>query len=340
MAGFYVLEAHWLACALEFGEFVGVDEALDWQMLGRGLQILAEGEDVRALRGDFFHGGEYLVARFAEAEHHAGFCGQAWRHFTCAAQELKRALVDGAFADAAVEARHGFHVVIQHVGARRHHRFQRGPVAAKIWDEHFHPAAGDAFANLRDGVGENCGAAVGLIVAIHRSDDRVAQAHALDGFGDALRLVFLRRAQRLATWYGAKAAGARANIAEDHEGGGAMLPAFAHVGAARAFADGVEVKRAHDALQFMIIGTTEKFDAQPGRAWMRCRWWRRGGRQVRNDVKGRSHWRGPESCILRGWLRGYNRWAEWRGISGTRFWASNLTAEIPQVLPNGCRYRR
>ena len=66
-AGFYVLEAHGFACALEFGEFVGVDEALDWQVLGRGLQILAEREDVRALRGDFFHCGEDFVARFAEA---------------------------------------------------------------------------------------------------------------------------------------------------------------------------------------------------------------------------------------------------------------------------------
>ena len=217
-----------------------------------------------------------------------------------AAQKLERALVDRAFADAAVEARHGFHVVIQHVGARCHHRFERGPVAAKIGDEDFHFAAGDAFANLRDRARENCGAAVGLIVAIHGSDDGVAQAHALDGFGDALGLVFFGRAERLAAGHGAKAAGARADVAEDHEGGGAVLPAFAHVGAARAFADGVQVERAHDALQFLIIWAAEKFHAQPGRARMRCRWWRRARRQIRDDVKGRSHSRGLELGILRG----------------------------------------
>ena len=170
---------------------------------------------------------------------------------------------------------------------------------------------------MRDGAGENCGAAVGLIVAIHGSDDSVAQAHAFDGFGDAVGFVFFGRAEGLAAWHGAKAAGARADIAEDHEGGGAVLPALAHVGAARAFADGVQVERAHDAFEFLIIWAAEKFHAQPGRARMRCRWWRRAGRQIRNDVKGRSHSRGLESCILRGVQRGHNRSAEWRGDSAT-----------------------
>jgi hypothetical protein len=45
---------------------------------------------------------------------------------------------------------------------------------------------------------------------------------------------------------------------------------------------------------------------------MRYRWWRRARRQIRDDVEGRSHSRGLEPCILRGWLRGYNRSAEWR----------------------------
>ena len=61
-------------------------------------------------------------------------------------------------------------------------------------------ASGDALANLVDRARENCGAAVGLIVAIHGRDHGVAQAHSLDGFGYALGLVFVRRAQRLAGW--------------------------------------------------------------------------------------------------------------------------------------------
>ena len=192
-------------------------------------------------------------------------------HFAGAPQQFERALVHRAFAHLAIEARHGFHVVIEHVGPRGHHGFERGPIAAKIRDQHFHPAAGNALANLRDGARENCGAAVGLIVAIHRRDHGVAQAHSLDGFGHALRLVFIGRAERLAARHGAKAARARADIAENHEGRGAVLPALAHVGAARAFADGVQVERAHDALQLLIIFAAEESHAQPGRARMRCR---------------------------------------------------------------------
>jgi len=78
-----------------------------------------------------------------------------------------------------------------------------------------------------------------------------------------------------------------------------VLPALAHVGAARALAHGVEVERAHDALEFLIIGAAEKFHAQPGRARMRCCGWRRASRQIRDDVKGQSHSRGLELGILR-----------------------------------------
>jgi hypothetical protein len=50
---------------------------------------------------------------------------------------------------------------------------------------------------------------------------------------------------------------------------------------------------------------------------MRCCEWRRVGRQIRDDVKGRSHSRGLESRILRGRVRRHNHWAEWRGDSAT-----------------------
>ena len=48
-SGFDVLEAHGFAEDLIFGKFVGVDVADDREMFSRGLQILAERKDVRAL---------------------------------------------------------------------------------------------------------------------------------------------------------------------------------------------------------------------------------------------------------------------------------------------------
>src|SRR5215212_4927969 len=51
--------------------------------------------------------------------------------------------------------------------------------------------------------------------------------------------------RRLAGENGAEAAGAGADVAQDHEGRGAVVPALADVRAARLLADGVEVEAAH-----------------------------------------------------------------------------------------------
>ena len=267
--GLDVFDAHGFAEALEFGELVGMNVALDGQVFGRGLHVLAESEDVRALRGDILHGGENFVAGFAESQHHAGFCGQPGDKFSGAAEQFERTLVHGTLADLAIQARNGFHVVIQDVGLGGHYRFESVPIAAKIGNQDFDFASGDARANFRDGAREDGGATVGLIVAIHGSDDSVTQAHSCDSFSDALRLVFGGRAERFAAGYCAESAGSRADISQNHEGCGAMLPTFAHVGAARAFADGVEIERAHGALQFLIFRSAKEANAQPGRAWVR-----------------------------------------------------------------------
>ena len=130
-----------------------------------------------------------------------------------------------------------------------------------------------------------CGAAVGLVVTIDAGDDGVAQSHAGDGFGDAQRFFFIGRADRFARRDGAKAAGTRADVAQNHEGCGAMLPAFAHVGAASAFADGVQIEGAHDALQVLIAFAAQEFDAEPFGARVSVR--RRRG--IRDDVEWGGH---------------------------------------------------
>jgi hypothetical protein len=53
--GFYVLETHLFAQALKLREFIRVDVPLDGQVLVRRLKVLPESQDVRPLRGNFFH---------------------------------------------------------------------------------------------------------------------------------------------------------------------------------------------------------------------------------------------------------------------------------------------
>src|SRR5207302_7450917 len=148
----------------------------------------------------------------------------------------------------------------------------------------------NAPANLFNGARKNVRAAVTLVVAVHRSHHRVAQPQSFDGFGHAKGLFFVRRSDWLARRHGAESTSACADVAQNHERRSAMFPALAHVRASRAFADGVQIERAHDALQVLVTLATKKLDAQPIRPRMRVgrRPQHRG--YARDDMERRGHW--------------------------------------------------
>ena len=73
----------------KFGKFIGMDIANDRKMFARGLEILAEREDVGALRGEILHGGKHFVFFFAEAKHQTGFGRHIGMRFLGAAQQFE-----------------------------------------------------------------------------------------------------------------------------------------------------------------------------------------------------------------------------------------------------------
>ena len=119
-----------------------------------------------------------------------------------------------------------------------------------------------------------------------------------------------------------------------------MLPAFAHVGAARALADGVQVERAHDALQFLIIWAAEKFHAQPGRTRVRCVGGGAPGGRFEMMLNGEAIRVVLNHVFYADGCAGTTVSPEWRGDSATSSSASNLAVEIAQVFLTACRYRR
>lgn len=131
-AGFDVFEAHGFAADLEFGELAGMNVADDGQMIARGLEILAERQNVGSLRGEILQRGENFFFFFAEAKHQARFGGNVRMRLFCAAEQFERTLVERAFADLAIEAGNGFGVVIQHVGLGGKNDVERDPITAKI----------------------------------------------------------------------------------------------------------------------------------------------------------------------------------------------------------------
>jgi len=56
-----------------------------------------------------------------------------------------------------------------------------------------------------------------------------------------------------------------------------MFPALSHVWAARRFANGVQIQRAHDALQILIALASEEFHPKPVRPRVRVLAWGIGG---------------------------------------------------------------
>src|ERR1019366_9404827 len=113
-----------------------------------------------------------------------------------------------------------------------------------------------------DGLGKSPGAEVREVVAVDRGEDEVAERHSRGGVRDAggLGHVILRRP---AMRDGAVRAVPRADVTEDHEGGRAVLPALADVGAMRFLADRVQVEFAHEVLQVNVVTPAGSLHLEP-----------------------------------------------------------------------------
>jgi hypothetical protein len=100
--------------------------------------------------------------------------------------------------------------------------------------------------------GKGASAADEIVVAVDAGDDGVIQAQRSHGLGHAAWLV---EVNRLGTAFGhrAEAAAARTQVAQHHEGCGFVVPALADVGAVRALADGIQLQRAGQPLQAVVV---------------------------------------------------------------------------------------
>jgi hypothetical protein len=150
-----------------------------------------------------------------------------------------------------VEPRHRFGVVIQNIRTGVEYGAQRRFIALKVRDQHLDARVRRAGANFADRFGEHRRAAVRHIIAIDRRDDDVRQSELAHGVGDARGLRPVDCA-RPAVPDSTVAAGARADIAQDHERRRAVRPALPDVGAARLLANRVQVEVAHQTFQSQV----------------------------------------------------------------------------------------
>ena len=142
----------------------------------------------------------------------------------------QRPLVVRARAHVAVQVGHGLDVVVEHVRRIRgqdRKRALHAALAAEIGVRISMRMPGEV-ARVSDAVDEMLGAAVAQVIAVDAGDHHVLQAHV----GDRSRhLAWLAGIGGLGPTVGdiAEAAAARADVAEDHEGRGAVAEALVDV---------------------------------------------------------------------------------------------------------------
>ena len=99
-------------------EGVGMDVAADWEVVAGGRQILTDGQHLDVVGAQVAHHFEDFLVGFAEADHQAGLGLDVRVACLELLHQRQRVGVVGTRAGLLVEAGHGFHVVIQHVGER------------------------------------------------------------------------------------------------------------------------------------------------------------------------------------------------------------------------------
>lgn len=251
-SGFDVGKAHGESGFFIGGELGGRGVAKDGEVFGGGAEILSDGGDGDVVVAEVGEDVDDLLVGFAESDHETGLGGDIGAEGMGAGEHFEGAFVAGADADLFIEAGNGFDVVVEDVGGGVEDDGHGFTGALEVGDEDFDLAAGDAFADGADGGGEDGGAAVLLVVAVDAGDDGVFEAEGGAGFGDAAGFVEVHF-EGGALLDGAKAAAPGAEVAQNHEGGGALVPAFAEVGAGCAFTDGVKAEVLDEALEFAVV---------------------------------------------------------------------------------------
>src|SRR5439155_9137137 len=231
-------------------------------MVGGRPQVLPDRQDLHVVGAQVAEDLDDFVDLLPQAEHDARLREDGRVHPLGACQQLERSRVAALRAHLRVQAGDGLDVVIEDVRAGSHHGCQRGLVTHEVRDQNLDAACRDAPADMPYGPGKDCRPTVFQLVAVDGGDDGVLQAHALNRLRDAHWLAQVEHT-RPAGLHGAEAASPGAGVAQDHEGGGACLPALADVGTTRLLTDGVQLEPAHDVLELGVVRAAGKPDPQP-----------------------------------------------------------------------------
>ena len=253
-----MLEAERQGLLLHVRELVGGVVALQGEVIDRRPQVLADREDVAVDRAERLERLRHLLAGLAQADHEAALGvhliavlgGVDLGPF----EDRQRPVPARALADGPLEPLHGLEVVVEDVRARLHHGAERLLLAVEVRDQDLDPHERAPGADLADRGREGARTAVGQVVTGDAGHHDVVEAHGAHRLRDAAGLVVVEPGGP-AGLDGAEPARPGADVAQDHDRRGALVPALAHVGADRLLADRVEVQAAQQPLEVVVVVT-------------------------------------------------------------------------------------
>jgi hypothetical protein len=157
-------------------------------MFARRLQVLPDGEEIHIGGAQIVHHLQYFVSLLAEPNHDSRFGEDARIEFFGALQELDRGEVARAGAHREVLRRHGFKIMVEHIGPRRNHGLDRTGFAQEIRRQHLDRCLCAAGADGADHRGKMRRTAVVKVVPIDRGDDDMREPELRRRISDSRRL--------------------------------------------------------------------------------------------------------------------------------------------------------
>jgi len=244
-----------------------VDPAVDGEVIAGRLEVLSDGDDVAGVALMIGHGHQVVehvedfFFAFTDTDHDSGF-GDAALDFD-ALEEFECSFVLGAGADSGVASFDGFEVVGDDLGLRVDDHLEGGLVAFEVPHQNLDRHIRAGFSGPENRFGPDPSAAIREVVAVYRSDDDVLEPGSAERLSDSSWLVFIDGGG-LSGFDIAEPAGAGAGVAEDHDGGDTLGPAFAHVRTGGFLADGVEIVRVDGGLGGLESRAAWEFGFEPG----------------------------------------------------------------------------
>ena len=260
-AGFDHLEAGLQPELLPFGKLLRGDPTVDREMPRGRLEVLPDGENGDSVPDEIPHRPGDLVLRLADPEHDTRLGGESAG--ARVAEDEPGAIIASLDPDGFLQAFDRLDVVIEDVGTGVEDGVEIAGPALQIGDENFDAAGRVEVADCADRPGPDGGPAVFEFIAGDGGDHAVAEFHPGDGFGHPCGFAEVDLG-RPAGFDRAEAAGAGADIPEDHDGGGAARPAFPHVRALGALADRVQLVVVDQVAHLGIFGAGRQFGSEPG----------------------------------------------------------------------------